>query len=265
MAALMLMTNCSPPKPAPPIFSLYGFKRMAVLPFENKTHDPALAKDLQESVTGSIVRINAVPVMDADQISAWLTKIRIHPSKVTSDPALRKKLADEFQCDILLTGSADLFAEYLKDRPPERIVINDSTGEGKWGFYTDRKTVIHGTAKIFDLATGSLIWTKDTEAYSNYNTWNPLPLPGRLKVPDQLREFIDLAVLVRHRINGGDNEPLSAEGNPSGGLLYTRSGNFGELRRNALGEAVNYLSSDFWPRYGWTPPPKVPSEPPPQK
>jgi hypothetical protein len=238
----------------PPIFSLYPYQRILVIPFENRSPDPDLARELQEGITGQIVGLGAVSVLDADQVDAYLKKTRTATALAVNDPEQRKKLGEEFQADLILVGTAEGYGEYLKDRPPERVVLNDSTGEAEWGFHTDRKVTVQGSAKLVEVASGSLLWTKKSDAYSAYNSWNPLPIPGSLQMPEQLKQFIDLAALVKHRVqHGKDGEPASSEGR--GELIYPKSDNFAGLRRKALNHSVNYLVSDFRGRNGWTPPP----------
>ncbi len=248
-------------KPAPPVFSLYEYQRLAILPFENHSHDPALAKEVQDAVTGDIANLHAIPVIDAGQVETYLRKANISVSSVINDPVQRKKLGEQFQCDIFLVGSADGYAETLRDLPPQRVIVNDSTKEAKWGFYTDRNVVVNASAKLFDVATGSLQWTRKTGGNSEYNTWNPLPIPGELKVPDQLKQFLDLAALVKYRSRGNDDEPASMTQNAANSLIYQKSGTFANLRQNALSQTVNYLVWDFRPRGGWTPPPKIVAPP----
>jgi hypothetical protein len=252
-AAILIFTGCAV-KPAPPVFSLYGYQRVAMIPFDNQSADPELARVIQEGMTAQIVGINAVPVIEADQVAAYLRTLNAQGGSVAIDSNLRQKLGKKFSCDILLIGSADAYSEDLKDQMPQRVVVNEKTGEAKWGFYTNRKVTVNAGAKLLDVATGSLLWTRKSQGYSYQNTWNPLPIPGSVKMPDELSEFMNLKNLVKHRVKDeigrdrgpdGDRRPVK--------LYYPRSTTFSSLRQKAIAQAVNYMVGDFRPRGGWTP------------
>jgi hypothetical protein len=253
LAAILVFPGCAQ-KPAPPIFSLYGYQRVAVIPFNNQSTDSELARSIQEQMTAQIVGINAVPMIEADQVAAYLRALNAQASSVAVDSELRNKLGRKFLCDLLLIGSADGYDEVLEDQMPQRVVVNDKTGEAKWGFYTNRKVTVNASAKLLDLTTGSLLWTRQGQGYSYQNTWNPLPIPGSVKMPDELSEFMNLKNLIKHRVKDeaegdrrldGDRRPVK--------LHYPRSTTFANLRQNAINQAVRYMVGDFRPRGGWTP------------
>jgi TolB-like protein len=250
-----LLNGCASEKlvATPPVFSLYGYQRLAVVPFDNHTQDSALAGAVADEMTGEVVNVNALPVIQAGQVAAFLKSNHASASDLLTNDKLRKKLGQKFQCDVLLMGSADGYNEFLKDKAPERVV-DDQTGEGKWGFYTNRKVVVNASAKLVDVNTGSLLWTEKNQGYSWYNTWNPLPIPGAIQVPDQLAQFVNLADLVKKRItHEGDNEPATIDQNDPNVLIYPKSQYFAELRQKAVFQTVNGIVEDFRPHGGWMP------------
>lgn len=240
-------TGCGAPKPVPPVFSLYGYQRLVVIPFENQTRDASLAKDVQDEMTSEVVGVGAVPVIEAAQVSAYLRSIKANAATLQDDAQLRKRLGDYFKADILMMGTATGYNEFLKDTAPQRV-------DGKWGFYTNRKVVVNATAKLVDVTSGSLLWTQKSQGYSYYNTFNPLPIPGGLEVPAELQQFANLATLVRNRIeNKDDREPVSIDKSNPDIPLYLNSHHFSELRGKAIYETVSYIVGDFRSSGGWTP------------
>lgn len=247
VSVALVFTGCAE-KPTPPVFSLYGYQRLAVIPFDNQTYDRALAGAVADEMTSEIVNLNAVPVIQASQVSAYLRGKGVSPDDLLTNDGLRKGLGQRFQCDVLLMGSADDYVEYLKDGQPER------SSDGKWGFYTNRKVTVNADTKLVDVTSGSLLWTQKNRGWSWYNTWNPLPIPDFVVVPDQIQQFIDLATLAQHRLtHKGDEEPYTAsQGNPNI-LIYKKSQYFNQLRQNAIEETVGGIVADFRPHGGWTP------------
>jgi hypothetical protein len=250
---ILTFSSCAE-KPAPPIFSLYGYQRIAVVPFNNQSVDSELARAIQEQMTAQIVGFNAVPMIEADQVAVYLRALKADSASVALDADLRQKLGRKFQCDILLVGTADGYDEVMEDQMPQRVVVNEKTDEAKWGFYTNRKVSVNATAKLVDLTTGSLLWTRQGKGYSYQNTWNPLPIPGTVKIPDQLSEFMNLKNLMKHRVRDekDDDSGPDGDGKPVK-LRYPRSKTFTNLRQSAVNQAVNYMVGDFRPRGGWTP------------
>lgn len=254
LAFVLILAGCTE-KPAPPTFSLYGYQRMAVVPFGNQTLDTALSGSVADEMTNEIVQINAVPIIQASQVATFLNEQGASPDDLLTNDKLRKSLGKRFQCDILLMGSADGYVEFLKDETPQRVVVNDKTGEAKWGFYTDRRVMVNASAKLLDVSTGSLLWSQKNQGSSWYNTWNDLPMiPGSLQLPDQVKSLIDVSSLARHRhYHEGDQEPDFIDQNNPNVLIYPKSQYFSQLRQNALVQTVRGMVADFRPHGGWTP------------
>jgi TolB-like protein len=249
LAAVCLFSGCAG-KPVPPLFSLYGYQRLAVIPFDNHTPDPALAGDLQEELVSEIVNVGALPVIDADQVAAFLKSIGANASDVPTDEGLRQKIAQHFKCDLLLVGSAEGYHEFLKDEAPQRAE------NGQWGFLTERKVVVTNNARLMDPASGGILWSRNKNwGTSWHNTWNPLPVPPTVVLPGLLGTFVDLVNLVKYRLdNQTDVEPASSTDlNPSGALIYPQSRAFSRLRQKAIVAAVGSLVDDFQGHCGWTP------------
>ena len=235
-------------KPLPPLFSLYGYQRLAVIPFDNNTQDLALAGALQDELTSEIVNLNALPVIDAAQVAVYLKSISANASDVPTDEGLRRNIAQHFKCDLLLVGSAEGYNEFLKDGKPER-------SDSGWGFTTYRKVVVTNNARLMDPASGSLLWSRNKNWGSSWhNTWNPLPVPPTVFLPGLLGQFVDLANLVINRVDSKtDVEPPVADENYSGGLIYPQSRAFAGLRQKAIVAAAQSLVDDFQGHCGWMP------------
>src|SRR5258708_2026938 len=54
LVTVTLFSGCAQ-KPLPPVFNLYGYQRLAVVPFNNQTQDPALASAQQDEMTDEIL------------------------------------------------------------------------------------------------------------------------------------------------------------------------------------------------------------------
>jgi PBP1b-binding outer membrane lipoprotein LpoB len=271
LTAAVILNGCSE-KPIPPVFNLYGYQRVAVVPFDNQTQDPALARAVQDEMTDEILNLGAVPVIDAKQVAAYLRSVGADAPSVQTDSDLRNRVAKKFNCDLLLLGSAANYAEILKDTAPEKVT-NQSTGISKWGFYTYRKVIVNANAKLMDPATGSLIWSGKNKGWSWLNTWNPLPVPddvaaenevnrflnlanvvGRSVANPQVGQALDLANLVRYRLNHDkDKEPTVIDETNQGTLVYPKSAAFADLRQKAVYQTMNGIVEDFRGHCGWTP------------
>jgi len=247
LAAVYLFSGCAA-KPVPPAFSLYGYQRLAVIPFDNNTQDPALAVALQDEMTSEIVSLNAVPVIEAQQVAAYLKTIPAKASDVPTDQGLRQRIAQHFKCDILLIGSAEGYNEFLKDEAPVRA-------DNGWGFYTDRKVVVTNNAKLMDPASGSLLWFRNKNWGSSWhNTWNPLPVPETVMLPGLLGQFVDMVNLVKYRLDHKvDVEPVAMDENTDGDLIYPQSRAFTGLRQRAIVACAGSMVDDFQGHCGWVP------------
>jgi len=253
-AAVLILQGCGgTQKPVAPFFSLYGYERLAVIPFENATMDPGLPQALQEEITDEIVGLNALPVIDGAQVAVYLKSIKAAASDVPTDSALRQKIAQHFKCDILLVGSAAGYRESLKDTAPEHLP-DPQTNELKWGFHTNRKVVVNIGAKLMEPNNGGLLWSQKGQGNAWFNSWNPLPIPDAVQVPDQLGQFVDLANLFRKRVlKVNDSEPNTISENDPNVLLYPKSSAFADLRQKAVFQSVNSIVGDFRGSAGWTP------------
>ncbi len=251
--ALAFQGCAGPEKPVAPAFNLYGYQRLAVIPFDNSATDPALPQALQDEMTDEIVGLNALPVIDAVQVAAYLKSIHQNAEDVPTNPGLRQKVAQQFKCDILLLGSATGYRETLKDTAPEHLP-DPQTSQLKWGFHTNRKVVVNIGAKLMEPASGGLLWSQKGQGNAWFNSWNPLPIPDAVVVPDQLGQFVDLANLFRKRVmKETDSEPNTLSENDPNVLLYPKSSAFTDLRKKAVYQAVNYIVGDFRGSANWTP------------
>ncbi len=271
LTAAVLFNGCAQ-KPIPPIFNLYGYQRLAVIPFDNPTQDPALAGAVQDEMTDEILNLGAVPVIDAKQVAAYLRSLGANASSVQTDPDLRNRVAKKFNCDLLLLGSAANYTEILKDTTPQKVT-NQSTGISKWGFYTYRKVIVDANAKLMDPASGSLIWSGKNKGWSWLNSWNPLPVPddvaaenevnrflnlagvvGRSVANPQVNQALGLANLVRYRLNHEtDVEPAVVDETNQGSLVYPKSRAFADLRQKAIHSTMDGIVEDFRGHCGWAP------------
>lgn len=253
-AAVLILQGCGgTQKPVAPFFSLYGYERLAVIPFDNAATDPALPRDLQEEMTDEIVGLNALPVIDGAQVAAYLKSIKASASDVPTDSGLRQKVAQHFKCDLLLLGSANGYREILKDTAPEHLP-DPQTNELKWGFHTNRKVIVNIGAKLMEPSSGGLLWSQKGQGNAWFNSWNPLPIPDAVQVPDQVGQFVDLANLFRKRVmKENDSEPNTISENDPNILLYPRSSAFADLRQKAVFQSVNSIVGDFRGSAGWAP------------
>lgn len=248
LLSAVLGAGCAP-RVCPPAFSLYGYQRVAVIPFDNQTQDPALASDLEAEMVDQVLQLNAVPVIDANLTAAYLRGLGTDPASVPTDPALMKKIADHFKADLLLVGTATGYVEILKDGAPFR-----AEDTGQWGFKTFRKVSVAAKAQLLDPNSGSLVWSDKNQGYSWTDTFNPLPVPEGPQLPAFLDHFINLANVVANRVLGkGDSEPAVINENDPAQLIYPHSHYFADLRGKATYEVVNAIVDDFRGHNGWTP------------
>ncbi|HET9870801.1 MAG TPA: hypothetical protein VFR02_09945 [bacterium] len=243
-----IFTGCGAPRVYPPAFSLYGYQRIVVVPFDDQTQDPALGITLQSEMEDQVLSLNAVPLVDAKQTAAYLKGLKADPASVATDPELMKKIAQKFKADLLLVGAATGYVEILKDEAPQQ----DSSGH--WGFNTFRKVSVAGKAQLLDPASGSLVWSGKNQGYSYTNTFNPLPIPAGVRLPAGLDGVLGMANLVKNRVLGKDDrEPATLDENDPNVLLYPNSHYFAHLREEATYELVNAMVDDFRGHNGWTP------------
>jgi len=221
---------------------------VAVIPFDNQTQDPALGAAVQSEMVDQISQLNAVPLVDVAQTGAYLKSLRADPASVAANPDLMREIAQHFKADLILVGSSTGYLEILKDQAPQR------SDDGRWGFNTFRKVSVAARAQLLDPSSGSLVWSQKNQGYSYTNTFNPLPIPPGLQLPDQVNGLLDLANLVKNRVlQKDDREPASFDENSSGQLLYRQSHYFAKLREDATYEVVNAIVDDFRGHNGWVP------------
>lgn len=252
LLTLPVLEGCGTPPPVPPAFNLYGYKSLAVVPFENQSPDPDLPVGLSEEMTDELAGLNALPIIQASQVAVFLKSQKAAPSDLlTSDP-LRQALQARFKCDLLMMGTAQGFSEILKDDAPVRQTGSD--GQPQWGFTTHRKSIVDASFKLLDASTGNLLWSRKNKGYSWHNTWNPLPVPPEVVILSEIDRFIHLPDLFRHRlIQEGDQEPMTMDQNDLNILIYPNSHGFRELRSNAIHQTVYDLVEDFRGHEGWLP------------
>jgi hypothetical protein len=133
-------------------------------------------------------------------------------------------------------------------------VVDSQTGRAEWGINTYRRVDIAVNAKLYDPATGSLLWSAKTTGWSYTNEWTPLPIPGHVRVPpiagldDLLRTVKVARDLVKEREER--SKPV-ARGERA--LLYPKSSKFNQLREDSIYQAVRYFVRDFQGSGGWMP------------
>jgi TolB-like protein len=246
---ILLLGGCGAPRVCPPAFSLYGYQRVAVIPFDNQTQDPGLASYVQSEMVDQVLQLNALPVIDANLTAAYLRDLKADPASVPTDPALMKKIADHFKADLLLMGTATGYVEILKDGAPFR-----AEDTGQLGFKTFRKVSVAARAQLLDPNSGSLVWSDKNQGYSWTDTFNPLSVPDGPQLPAVINNFLNLANVVANRVLGKDDwEPAVINENDPTQLLYPKSHYFANLRQKATYEAVNAIVDDFRGHNGWMP------------
>lgn len=254
-ATALIFNGCAEDKPVPPVFNLYGYQRIAVVPFDDQTQDPVLARDVQEEITDQVVNLGAVPVVQAAQVTAFLQGMNADPASVLTDENLRQQLVRKFKCDLLLLGAATGYNEFLQDTAPEQ-------NGNQYGFYTKRKVVVNASAKLIDPVSGNLLWAEKNQGWSRTSTWNPLPVPVEVRIASQLGVLGGLANLVRSRVlDPGDVEPASLDVEPSATLIYPKSHYFVKLRQNAIYQTISGIVCDFQGRNNWVPTANVNANP----
>lgn len=253
LVSVILLAGCAR-APVAPVANIYGYQRLAIVPFENNTQDPALQKAVQDQMTDLLLQLNAVVIVDAARVGAYLKSINASPADVETNDAIRQKLAAKFKCDIIMTGACQGYTEFLKDEAPKKLT-NPDTGAAEWGFYTNRKVVVDTSARILEAENGGLIWSQKGNGYSWLNTWNPLPIPASVTVPEEVSSLFNLANLVNSRVlnNKKDVEPIALDGNPDGKLIYPKSAAFADLRNKAIYQSVSAMTDDFRGSHGWVP------------
>lgn len=245
LVLVFLCSGCGAPKPIAPVFNLYGYQRIAVIPFNNETRDPALGKAVEDEVVEQVLSLGAVPIIESAQVWAYLKEIHANSMDIKTDADLRKKIADKFKCDLFLLGTATGYTEILKDKAPEQV-------SGEWGFYTYRKVQVDGNAQLVDASTGSLLWKQKNGGYSWTNTWNPLPVPSGFSLPPEFNQAAGFANFVKNRVLGkDDHEPAAIDESDPSILLYKKNHYFTGLREKAVYQLADGFVGDFRGHGGW--------------
>ena len=154
-----------------------------------------------------------------------------------------------------MVGTVDSYDEYFERKDPQRLPNDD--GRYEWGFFINRKVVVHFTAKIINPATGALLWSQQAKGWSYFNKWNKLPIPGEVQVPsiagfDNLKLLVDDVV---NKVNGQRVPTVSTNTDPEETmpLRYKFDPEFASLRQKAVNAAVEYAVEDFQGHNGWMP------------
>ncbi len=251
LAAVFSLGGCSV-KPKPPLFSLYEFQRLAVVPFANESQDPALDRELMDQTVAQVVRLGAAAVVESAQVSPYLASLGKDPASAPGDPELLRKIGAKFKSDILMTGVVDSYEEIKDYAAPQRRVIDRKTGAAEWGFYTNRKVTVGVTAKLLDPVTGSLLWTRRSTGTGQANEWTVLPVPGNVEVP-MAGMIENVYELAKYKISQGDSEKSPRRGARAVPRMYQKDSVMADLRQKAIASAVSSLTADFKARGDWTP------------
>ena len=268
-SVLIFSTGCfPPPKPTPPVFSLYGHQGLVILPFDNVSADPALAQELQNNLTAQLVGLNAVPVYEQGAVSNYLNQISNDSDDPSADPAVIQRLSQHFKADLILTGTVETYVESTQVQPPQRIQTALFSTDNKWGYYTVQQVKITANAKIVNAANGSTIWVKNAWGNGQNQVWTDIPYPGEKTDPpaegwDDYFHHHDHPEWRHHNewdhqnnsspvvtINLNTNGNNSAPSAPA--LLYQTDATFSNLRGYAIAQTANWMSDDFKGHGGWT-------------
>jgi len=229
-AFLLLLAGCAT-APKPPAFNLYERSRLAVAPFANSTADPVLAGVVQDGILAGLAGLNAVPIEKAVPDGGNLEK----------DPSVRKRLAEILKCDVIMTGSVYIYVEDVAREEPKRIRSSYHHNEYKWGYGDTGGVKLEATVRLFDAASGKMLWTRKTEAESHVSRWVDLPWPGEKTGPPEAGWDA-----MRSENDGKASHDAKA-------LAYTYDKNVSRARELAIAQAVREILEDFTGRGGWQP------------
>lgn len=235
-------------KPAPPAFSLYGHTGLVVTPFVNVTADGTLEEPFQAGFIQNLTALNALPIYEPAQVSPFLVGLGRTPGALPADAPALKALGQRFKSDLILTGTLDAYQESRSESKPVREIMDRKTGRAEWGFYTTRFVTVRVSAKLFDPATGGLLWTRQAVGSSSDSKWNPLPIPAEWREADVKK--LDDAMRVYRRQSGEDDRHVSTA---DGRLLFPTDARIAQMRESAIYQAAANLGYDFKPRGNWTP------------
>ena len=85
MAGFVLVTGCGKPVPKGPVFSLYAYQRLVVLPFTNETRDGLLATAIEDQVAGRVANLRAIPVIESSQSEEYLKSLGVEAGTPLSE------------------------------------------------------------------------------------------------------------------------------------------------------------------------------------
>jgi len=181
-------------KPRPPLFNLYDRQKMVVMPLENNTPDPALARAVQDGVEAGLVRLNAVPVAEDSAVSALIARQRATNLALEQNDNLRKKIVDSLKADIIMTGVVNTYTEDVREEEPQRIATyhgKDKTTY-KWGYNDTVAVNVNATVKLLDANSGNILWVRQASGDGVFRRWKDLAWPGDNAAPpaegwDQLK------------------------------------------------------------------------------
>ncbi len=264
---LIFLVGCfPPPKPTPPAFSLYGHQGLIILPFENTSTDPALGQELQDNLTAQLVGLDATPIYEQGKVSAFLNQLDEENTDPNSNPAVMSQLTKHFNGDLILTGTVESYVESTQVQPPQRVQVALFSKDNKWGFYTVQQVKVSASARLINVANGSIIWVKKAWGNGQNQVWTDINYPGDHTDPpaegwdsylrphhddhdgdrhDQDHRDRNGNTIVNINIQNPNNAPAQAP------LLYQSDATFSGLRENAIGQTANWLTDDFKGHGGW--------------
>ncbi len=240
-ALLPLLGGCAV-KPKPPVFNLYPRAGLAVLPAVNDTKDRALGAAVRDQLVTALRALGPVPVSDPVAVLTAATSGPVPAATPWTDAALRQRVAAATGSDLLLVVTVTAFKEEFDSETPRRIRSDFAYSTFRWGWADTATTRVDATARIVNVATGKVLWTRKSSAELSRSRWTDLAWPG------------DEADAPK---TGWDSLKRNARPSPepdASGLRWKSEPLAADAREAAILEVVHGLLPDFRGRDGWQPP-----------
>jgi hypothetical protein len=252
---------------------------MLVVPFQNLTRDPQVAKDVQDQFVARVLQLAACQVGDLAQVQSILDQYKRSPASVETDLALRNYLVKATGSDVIFIATVNNYQDSIQEQAPSREV--DKKGQGTWSVYQQKNATTTVSGKLIDAKTGSILWMKSIEGtvgstkYFNIDSWSG----DKTGPPHEWYPFLCQAIpgYATYRTppvwhDNSDNKELkvgfltlstgtkrenpyrdwAAQYKPDLPLVAADPG-MGDIRKHSVDHAVGKLFDDFNPHGGWYP------------
>lgn len=169
----------------PPDAPVEEIDRIAVVGFRNFSTDPGLAVALEAKIEQILADSGRYTVVHSAVALAAMADLGIAPEQLASPDAVMA-LGRRINVDAIITGEALYYDETITVDRPTCYGCERADRTPYWSTSHDTRVTVRMRAQLIEVASGSIIWSRNTEGrYTNARYIN-ISHTGRDRPPDVL-------------------------------------------------------------------------------